>query len=261
MPLFTCEFSARSLGKQDRVVVALPQLPGYMQKSHQEGKLRCLYLCHGLSDNETNWSRWTQADLFAQEFGIAIVMMGVARSFYTNMKYGPAYYDYVTKDVPDFVEATFPISTDNRDRFIGGNSMGGYGSMKIALREDGRYAGVMPFSAVCDVEEFFSDEHPERQCDRMLIFGENAPVPDEENIFYLIEKNKSRPKFYMGIGTEDFLYSQNVRLRQKMDSIGYAYHYHEIPGDHNWHVWNELLQDALKYFFPADTTEFITTAK
>ena len=77
----------------------------------------------------------------------AAVMPDGDRSFYTNLPHGRNYYDYVAKELPKIMETMFPlISSAREDRFIAGNSMGGYGALKIALREDGAFAAAAPLS-------------------------------------------------------------------------------------------------------------------
>ena len=57
------------------------------------------------------------------------------RSFYTNMKYGGKYYTYIAKELPSILMQMLHISPKREDHYIAGLSMGGYGALKIGLRE------------------------------------------------------------------------------------------------------------------------------
>jgi enterochelin esterase family protein len=47
--------------------------------------------------------------------------------------------------------------------------------------------------------------------------------------------------FWIGIGKEDFLYEENVRLREKLDMLKYPYVYHESADGHIWRNWRDYL--------------------
>ena len=54
-------------------------------------------------------------------------------------------YDYVVNELPQLIEATFPVSDK---RAISGHSMGGHGALTIALRNPERYTSVSAFSPI-----------------------------------------------------------------------------------------------------------------
>lgn len=118
--------------------------------------------------------------------------------------------------------------------------MGGYGAFKIALKEQGRYAAAAGLSPVGNIkkEDFlcFKD-----------VFGDT--VPDSEDILYLAENCKKRPRIFMSTGTEDFMYENNQETRKKFEDLGYDFTYIECPGTHEWGVWDKHIQDALKWMF------------
>ena len=38
----------------------------------------------------------------------------------------------------------------------------------------------------------------------------------------------------MGVGTEDFLYEQNIKLKNKFEQLDYDFTFRESTGVHNW---------------------------
>ena len=134
------KFFSESLGMQTEVYVLLPQRGtegqiGVNGTVPDTEKFRCLYLLHGLSDDHTIWMRRTSIERYADAYGIAVVMPCAAKSFYTDMKNGDAYYTFVAKELPARIRSTFNISGKREDNFVAGLSMGGYGALKIGLRE------------------------------------------------------------------------------------------------------------------------------
>ena len=56
-----------------------------------------------------------------------------------------------------------------------------------------------------------------------------------------------KPKLFQACGTEDFLYRDNVRLRDHIQALGLALTYEEHPGTHNWAYWDQTIQHVLRW--------------
>ncbi len=246
MALIDLHIFSESLGMQTSVTVVIPQrsTAGEIGTSNKEGtgKYKCLYLLHGLSDDNTIWLRRTSIERYAADYGICVVMPCGAKSFYSDMKFGEKYYTYIARELPNIIEDMFNISPERADRYIGGLSMGGYGAFKIALRETGRYAAAFGLSAVADINNprFAQVLYP--------VFG--GEIPSDADLFCLAkdhENDAEKPRLYHTVGTDDFMYADNVRLHELMESLSYDYEYVETAGGHAWSLWDVTVQDALKW--------------
>lgn len=237
MARFDITFSSWALGHGTHVTAIIPD-------GERKEPCRNLYLLHGLGDNETTWARRTSIERYAEKYGIAVIMPDCGRSFYTDMKYGENYYTYLTKELPKKMAEYFGLSEERKYNFISGNSMGGYGSLKAALRENGKYFAVAGLSAATDAKI-------RRFEDVMLpIFGEDFEVKPEDDLFALAESLKDspeKPRVFLGIGLNDFLYEENQRFRKSLTECGFDVTYRESPGDHCWDFWDEYIQYALEW--------------
>lgn len=229
-----------SLGRQVPLKVIMPQLP------KGAPKCKCLYLLHGLSDDFSAWTRRTSIERYASRYGLAVVMPDAGKSFYTNMVYGDNYYDYIAKELPEAIEAMFNVSEKSEDRYIGGLSMGGYGALKTALREDGRYSAAISLSPAADIVQCIEDSD---WFEWSYIFGDERKVAAEDDVLKLAESCTVRPRIYLAIGTSDFLYDNCAAVRKKLDKLGYDLHYEEGEGDHNWEFWDLHIEKALRWIF------------
>ncbi len=248
MALIDLHIFSESLGMQTSVLVAIPQKSSVGEigtvKKKVEGKYKCLYLLHGLSDDNTIWLRRTSIERYAEKYGICVVMPFGARSFYSDMKYGGKYYTYISRELPRIIEDMFNVSAEREDRYIGGLSMGGYGAMKIALREEGRYAAAFGLSPVADIKNKNFTET------LIPVFG--TDIPDDADIFFLTKEHENdavKPRLYVTIGHNDFMYDDNARLHEHMKVLNYDYEYVETDGGHSWEVWDVTVQNALKWIF------------
>ena len=81
-------------------------------------------------------------------------MPEVQRSFYTTGKVGIDYFHYVADELPAICGKWFHLDQRRENTFIAGESMGGYGAVKIALNRPGRYEAVASLSGVLDYVGF-----------------------------------------------------------------------------------------------------------
>lgn len=235
-----------SLGMQTNIKVILPQKVTLgeigIKTIPTNEKMRCLYLLHGLSDDQSIWLRRTSIERYATEYGICVVMPSGGKSFYTDEKYGLKYYTYIAKELPNIIEEIFHVSADRKDRFIGGNSMGGYGAIKIAMQETGRYVAAFGLSSVANIRnETFTRE-------LIPVFGEK--IPTEATLYDIAdmhEKDEEKPRLYMTIGKEDYMYEDNIDFQKYMKKKAYDYTFVETEGDHNWTLWDKTVQSALAW--------------
>jgi S-formylglutathione hydrolase FrmB len=80
-------------------------------------------------------------------------------------------------------------------------------------------------------------------------------VPENEDLFSLAEKcdsNPNKPRIFMGVGTEDFLYRDNLRLKEKFESLNFDFTYRESPGTHCWAFWDEYIQYVIRWLLKKD---------
>lgn len=243
---------SESLGLQTTINVVIPQQNTVgeigVSGNGDKKKYKCLYLLHGLSDDHSIWLRRTSIERYAQEYGICVVMPFGGRSFYTDMKYGEKYYTYISQELPRLVQEFFPVSDKREDTYIAGLSMGGYGALKIGLKNCEHFCAAAGLSSAADIvnlTDLFKDVF-------IPIFGDALDVPNSEDLFKLAEERNDhplKPRIYMGVGTEDFLYESNCKLRDKFQSLNYDYTYRESKGTHSWAFWDEYIQCVLQWMF------------
>ncbi len=249
MAFFRTHFFADALGVCTRANVLLPDRPD------PAVPLPALYLLHGLSDDETIWMRRTSLELFASDRNLAIVMPDGGRSFYSNLRSGQRFFDYVAEELPSLMERWFRLDPRREGRFVAGLSMGGYGALKAALSRPDRYAAAAGLSSVCDVR--WVRDGNKAIWDSMLPPGTAEPPPDLD-LFALAERVAARPAaerpaLFQYCGTDDFLWQDNLRFRDRLRELGLAPRWEEGPGGHCWENWNERIQHVLDWLPLAGT--------
>lgn len=244
MAFITVSTASPALGKCIQYNVFIPD--------NGQTDIPVVLLLHGLSDDYTMWQRFTEAERYANERGIAIIMPDGGRSFYTDMKFGGAYYSCILNDVLNSARNLFPLSKKREKTFTAGLSMGGYGAAKLALRNPDKFAGFITMSGCLDMAKLAKD------CvfdpDFSLIWGENyanvIPGSDDDPLALLhsfADSDKPKPRIYIACGDDDFLLEHNHNFRDAVIADGFDMKYEQGPGNHNWIFWNKYLPRGLDF--------------
>lgn len=220
----------------------------------QNETYKTLYLLHGLSDDHSIWMRRTSIERYAADYGIAVVMPSVGRSWYVDTVYGVNYFTFVTEELPRVCRSYFRGMSDKKeDNFAAGLSMGGYGAIKAALTCTDTFGGCASLSGALD---FTKRHRPNLGNDFKWIFGESCTSSTDlegtkEDVFFLAEENKRNgkpfPKIYIWCGVDDALVEGNRAYRDMLSELGVEFLYEESEGNHSWKWWDLHIQDALKY--------------
>lgn len=240
MAILRVGFFGTAIQKQTSMTVILPQ------DAQKAGPYPVLYLLHGLSDDDTIWARRTSIERYVAAMPLIVVMPDGGRGFYTDAKRGPAYESHIMKDVLGFADRFFPTMAERRGRVIGGLSMGGYGSMKLALKHPDCFCSVAAHSSAFDIARLL--KRPERTEEFSLIFGDDPAVGDND-VLQLAEgiDRKMLPAIRFDCGAEDGLIEDNRAFHRHLSRLGIRHEYAEFPGAHDWGYWDVHIQEALKF--------------
>ena len=207
-------------------------------------------LLHGLGGNADDWMIRAGIDYFARTANIAFVMPEVQRSWYADMAYGLDYFGYITEELPEMIRHYFNFPVDSEHLYIGGLSMGGFGSLKCVMTHPERFAGCMSFSARVYMKNKVQQVTQERFIREMQgILGLDTPTNPENDMEILVHQAaqaEKKPKLYVACGTEDPLYPESVQLRDDLNKHGFDFQYEEWAGEHNWTFWRVALPRGLK---------------
>lgn len=263
MAFLTLSMYSEALHLDTNVNVILPeQRKTGKLNLEPDRKYPALYLLHGMGDDHTAWIRKSEIELIARECNLVVVMPTTGCGNYVNQVHGLNYYDFFTKELPVKMANFFPISLKREDTFIAGNSMGGYGAMRLGLANPDKYAGIASLSGALTPYEEFKTEEERRNAPggeamvavRLNSFGTMEEyLASDNNLVNLVEKLETyegeKPKIFICCGTDDpITYSHNQAFREAVKDKKLEYHYEEGPGSHNWAYWNPRLQSIFDFF-------------
>ena len=250
MAVFKGNWYSEVLKMDTHITVCIPDAPKVPKAT--------VMLLHGLKGDADVWMNRAGIEYFANKHELAFIMPEVQRSWYMDMAYGLDYFGYVTDEVPQLAAKYFNIPVDPEHFYVGGLSMGGYGTIRCALKNPDRYAGAMSFSARVYMEErafLYDDDRSVREFQGLLGLERKTALENCTDVSKLIASRKDAPKkppFYVACGTEDGLYPDSVKFTREMRDNGFEVIYEEWPGRHSWDFWRESLPRGLKALGLAD---------
>ena len=169
---------------------------------------------------------------------MAVVMISGENKFYHDSLDGEPFFDFVAKEVPEFVTNYFPVSAEPEHSYIAGLSMGGYGALLHGLSNPERFAAIGAFSgAVMPVGD------PEKV--EGLIDG---PLDVKWLVKKAIAEGKKIPPLYVTCGENDMLYEINTEFKDYLEENGVDVTWVSVPGyTHEWRFWNLAVEEFLKW--------------
>lgn len=237
-------FQSKLVGEQIPYRAILPD--GY---DHSNKKYPVLYLLHGLFGSCENWTELTGLAEFARQQNLIIITPEGKNAWYVDSASSASnrFESYIVEELIPETEREFRIDDGRKMRAIVGNSMGGYGSIKFALKYPDLFVFAGSFSGAFDAPRI-SDENPGAFWDEFAesvtaAFGPaNSTVRRDNDLICLIDKMAPRqieklPILYFDCGKDDRFIKVNRELSVAMTTKGIAHEYHELPGGHDWTYW------------------------
>lgn len=241
----TVWYNSPSLGCDRRLSVYTPA--GY---ELSDERYPVLYLLHGSGGDETAWLEQG----FVAQLLDNLIAAGKARPMIVVMPNGhidtpsaampmeqPKFehqrwmegsFETSFADIMNFVEKVYRVRADRHSRAIAGLSMGGFHSLYISANNPDTFDYIGLFSAAVTPRNN-SDAELYSNLDAKLRFISQA----------------SPTLYWIGIGRDDFLYDENVKLRHRLDAAGIKYTYIESDGGHTWANWRSYLRQFVLLIF------------
>lgn len=248
------DFLSDKLGYHTKLYVILPGCVNQGKKP-----AGTLYLLHGGGGNSQDWIRFSSIERYAEEKNFAVVMPEVdGGCFYSDMKYGYPYYQFVTEEVPMVAEKMFPVNTEPENRYVAGFSMGGYGAYKWAFTKPGFFRAAANLSGLSFVTELFAeqraryqDKEQEKNDVVSLCWGslEKLAGTDSDSKVWIDRASETGeyPALFGAIGTEDGGYAHAQKYLAYCKEKNVKIYYEEMPGGHEWKVWDTMIVKYLDW--------------
>lgn len=250
------------MGKDVKYTIYLPA--GY---ETSERSYPVVYLLHGYSDDDTGWLQFGEINRLVDKAiadgtipPMIIVMPDGFVSFYMNSYDGKEKYeDFFVKEFMPTIERSYKIKAKKQYRGISGLSMGGYGSMNLALRNPDLFAAAAPLSGAFYDDNTIIDMNEAnwtraygqlygrdlKGTDRLTkTWLENSPIKMVET--KSVEDLK-KVRYWIDCGDDDFLTKGNCLLHIALTEKKVPHEFRMRDGGHTWDYWRTGIVPALEF--------------
>ncbi len=217
-----------------------------------------VYLLHGYSGSDTDWSANTPLGEYANMFNVNFFMPDGGNGFYLDREEtGAQYAGYVGKEFVEYTRKTFGLSDKAEDTIIGGYSMGGFGALHTALMFNETFSVCIALSSALIVSGVKMMKPGEgnsvaNYAYYRTVFGDPEKLDTSVNnpeflIKELLKGKKKIPAIYQACGSEDFLIEPNREFKAFLDANNVPVQYFEGPGVHDFVFWRAQLKAGLEW--------------
>lgn len=209
-------------------------------------RYQCLMLLHGGGGNFGDYPLKTKLQQECENNQLVVVMPTMLDYIDKSEELG-SYYEYVTKELPEYIQNIFPVSGAREDNFIMGFSYGGFFSYYCGLRNPEKYKCVGCTSAPVDIIADISKFH----------YGEpGMPVLEDIintdfDILALARKHAEAgtdlPSLFQIVGTEDFTWDFNIKARDTLRALGIDHTWIQGSGGHTYDFCDWSIREFMNW--------------
>lgn len=223
-----------------------------------------LYLLHGYTDNETAWVQFGEAQRIADRMAnsdevspMLIVMPDAGVSWYINSFDGKTKYeDFFVQELIPAIDANYRTRAEKAYRGVAGLSMGGYGTLIMAMKHPDLFVAAAPLSAAVWTNQDMINMPDSRW---KGLYGNDEKGEARLQASHWVQNNPIRlaasvsadalksVRYYIDCGDDDFLIKGNMELHAALIDAKIPHEFRVRDGSHNWTYWRTALPEVLKF--------------
>ena len=204
-----------------------------------DGAYPAIYFLDGLLGDEHEWKKALHPLLGKYELVAVCPAVGGATWFMNSpaqpwMRWG----DFLTQELPAFVESKYPVSRQKGRRGIVGISAGGHAAFYHAVRRPNLYGSISVLSGAMELRGYAGAVGLDHWIGPRT--GETFQRYAERSCIALAAKQQPPLPFALSLdaGAKDGALPQMEAFRRILASKSLACKWHVGQGSHNWTYWN-----------------------
>jgi S-formylglutathione hydrolase FrmB len=235
-------------GSMHKTILNIVITPDHYTKNGKP--LPVLYLLHGAGGNQKDWIKNVpEIKEYADLYNFIIVCPdGSSTSWYFDSPVDSTmkYETYVAKELVDFIDHNYQTIKSTSGRAITGLSMGGHGAFYLSFRHQDIYGAAGSMSGGVDIRPFPKNWDIAK---RLGPLDQNPQNWEKNTVINLVDLLKGGSlKIIFDCGVDDFFYTVNQNLHQKLLENKIPHDYIQRPGEHTWDYWRNSIKYQALFF-------------
>jgi enterochelin esterase-like enzyme len=236
----TVTYQSSTLNRPRRMHIYTP--PGYESGAD---KYPVFYLLHGASDCDDSWTSVGCAGFILDNLiagkkakpMIVVMPAGHTGPFGFGARFSDDFEKDFANDILPYVEKTYRVRADRKDRAIAGLSMGGAQTLNIAFTHLDKFAYIGVYSS-----GVFGIGNPQQN---------SEPTWEEKHKSALdtADLKKDLKLVWFATGKDDFLVKTSQATVEMLKKHNFDVVYKETSGAHTWINWREYLNEFAPQLF------------
>ncbi|MDR1526901.1 MAG: esterase family protein [Dysgonamonadaceae bacterium] len=218
-------------------------------------KYPVIYLLHGYSGDYTSWMN-INGEYIRQTADTEEIIIVSPDGGYSSWYYDVPgdkncqYETYIASELIRWIDRHYSTIQLPQSRGITGLSMGGHGALYLAFRHPDIFGIAGSMSGGVDIRPFPLNWDLSK---RLGSYAENPENWERNTVIHLTHLLTPKTlKIIIDCGTEDFFYTVNKNLHQKLLENNIPHDFISRPGKHDAAYW----KNAIQYQFVFMTTNF-----
>lgn len=198
-----------------------------------------VWLLHGYTGDDSAWIRHVNVEQLAREHEVAIIMPEARNAFYSDSAFIPYYSYFVNEYIPK-MQQILPISKERSQNYLVGSSMGGYGALKIAFKNDDQFSKVAALSPITDIEHFRDNPKCPMAKETFDSIFDSPEKLAQNQLINIFNSRQPKQEILTLCGDEDFMHEDNVMFKNFLSIHAKGrYTWMPVAGDHSWNTWSK----------------------
>lgn len=215
-------------------------------------KYPVVYILHGYDGDYNTWITLTEPklDSLASHYDMIFVLPDGRDSWYWDAPADPKLKmeSFFVEELVPYIDENYRTIADAKHRAITGLSMGGHGSLFLAMRHSDIWGSCGSMSGGVNINK----AKWAKSWKIALRLGSQAQYPERWKNHTVITLVKNLKPGQLNItfdcGVDDFFIGVNRELHEEMLKYNIPHDYSERPGKHSHAYWKNSIRYHLQYF-------------